>query len=174
MSEPSSPSPVPPPHFSSGYFRDVTAADARRRLGRGLVGHVPIIAGLLVGLGVLEVAVAVVFVLFGLIGLALPPESGANPQMIFTIYVALAVMIGGCGVIRIAAGLANFRFRNRRLGIAALGIGLIAVFSGFCAPTSIAMAVYGLIVYLNDSVIAAFEMGNAGKTPGEIQSAFPP
>jgi hypothetical protein len=128
----------------------------------------------LVGLGVMELALALVFVLFGLIGLALPPESGANPRMIFTIYVAMAVVVGSCGVIRVAAGLTNLRFRNRRLGIAALGIGLIAVFTAFCAPTSIAMAVYGLIVYLNDSVIAAFEMGNAGKTPSEIQAAFPP
>jgi hypothetical protein len=33
--------------------------------------------------------------------------------------------------------------------------------------------VYGLIVYFNDSVIAAFDLGEAGKSTTEIQAAFP-
>jgi hypothetical protein len=53
-------------------------------------------------------------------------------------------------------------------------VGLIAAFTGLCAPTAIAVAVYGLIVYFNDSAIAAFEMGDRGKTRGEIEAAFPP
>jgi hypothetical protein len=170
MSDPHTPPPsVPPPHFASGYFRDVSAAEARR-----LVGHVPIVAGLLVGLGVMEIALAFVAALFSLVALNLPPEARTNNQMLFAMYAGVAVMLGGCGTIRVGAGLSNFRFKSRRLGIAALGIGLLPVFSGFCAPTSIAIAVYGLIVYLNDSVIAAFEMGNAGRSSSEIQAAFPP
>jgi hypothetical protein len=60
------------------------------------------------------------------------------------------------------------------LGIFALGIGLIAAFTGFCAPTAIGLAVYGLIVYFDEPVVAAFNLGQSGKTPGEIHAAFPP
>jgi hypothetical protein len=174
MTEPNlNPPPVPPPHFSSGYFRDATAANARP-LGRGLVGHVRVVAGLMIGLGVLEVCLALLFVLFGLASFALPRESGANPEMLAALYGSMAVVTASCGALRIGAGLYNLRFRRRQLGIAALGFGLIAVFTGFCAPTAIGLAVYGLIVYLNEPVVAAFDLGQSGKTAGEIQAAFPP
>ncbi len=174
MTEPNlNPSPVPPPHFSSGYVRDATAADGRP-FGRGLVGHVPIVAGLMIGLGVLEVCLALLFVLFGLVSLTLPRDTGANPEMLAALYGSMAVVIASCGVLRIAAGLYNRRFRRRQLGIVALGFGLIAVFTGFCAPTAIGLAVYGLIVYLNEPVVAAFDLGQSGKTAGEIHAAFPP
>jgi hypothetical protein len=175
MSDPKpTPSPVPPPHFSSGYFRDVAAAGSRPPLGRGLVGHVPIVAGLMVGLGVLEVSLALLFVLFGLVSLAIPRDTGANPEMLAVLYGGMAMLTASCGSIRIAAGLYNLRFRRRKLGIVALGMGLAAAFTGMCAPTSIGLAVYGLIVLLNEPVIAAFDLGNEGKTPAEIQAAFPP
>jgi hypothetical protein len=32
--------------------------------------------------------------------------------------------------------------------------------------------VYGLIVYVNEPVIAAFEMASSGRTPAEIRAAF--
>jgi hypothetical protein len=46
--------------------------------------------------------------------------------------------------------------------------------TAYCAPTAIALAIYGLIVYVNEPVIAAFQMGSRGKTPAEINAAFPP
>jgi hypothetical protein len=172
---PSGPPPVPPPHFSSGYFSDAKADQHRRPIGRGMVGHVPIVAGLMVGLGVLEIAVALFFALLGLVSLALPPQAGLpNQELLAAFYGALAMFVGACGILRVAAGLYNFRFRRRKLGIVALGLGLAAAFTGFCAPTAIGLAVYGLIVFVNESVVAAFEMGASGKSPSEIQAAFPP
>jgi hypothetical protein len=166
-------SPVPPPHFTAGYFRDASAADVRRHLGRGLVGHVPIVAGLMIALGALEGVLALLFMMFALVASVLPPEAGANPVMLATMYSGLAVFTACCAAMRLLAGLANYRFRRRKLGIAALGLGLLTVFTGFCAPTAIGLAVYGLIVYFNDSVIAAFDLGEAGKSTTEIQAAFP-
>lgn len=175
MSDPGpSPSPIPPPHFSSGYFRDASAADACRHLGRGMVGHVPIVAGMMIALGVLEGALALLFVLFALVSSILPPESGANPVMLAIVYSGMAVLTTACAVIRVFAGLSNLRFRRRNLGIVSLGLGLLTVFTGICALTSIGLAVYGLLVYFNDSVVAAFDLGESGKTPSEIQAAFPP
>jgi hypothetical protein len=175
MSDPApSPAPPPPPHFSSGYFRDASVADRRRHLGRGLVGHVPIVAMLMIGLGVLEGALALLFVMFALVSSVLPPESGANPVMLAILYSGLAVFTLSCAVIRLLAGLSVLRFRRRKLGLAALGLGLLTVFTGLCAPTAIGLAVYGLIVLFNDPVIAAFELGEAGQTADQIQAAFPP
>jgi hypothetical protein len=175
MSDPSPRSPpVPPPHFSSGYFRDASAADRRRNLGRGLVGHVPIVAWMMIVLGLLEGLLAFAFVLLALISSILPPESGANPVMLAIFYSGMAVFTLACAFVRLIAGLSVRRFRRRKLALAALGLGLLTVFTGACAPPAIGLAVYGLIVLFNDSVIGAFDLGEAGKTPSEIQAAFPP
>jgi len=78
-----------------------------------------------------------------------------------------------CGVLRLVAGIFNLRYRSRILGMAALGVGLLTMITGYCAISSMALAVYGLIVYLNDSVVAAFAMGDSGKSGTDIQAAFP-
>jgi hypothetical protein len=76
------------------------------------------------------------------------------------------------GALRIVAGLFNLRYRRRLLGMTALGLGLMLIFTAYCAPTAIALAVYGLIVYLNEAVIAAFNMGDRGCKPAEIRATF--
>src|SRR5688500_16731765 len=135
---PPSPPPVPQPQFSSGDFRDVGADKQRPVLGRGMVGHVSILAGLMVALGVLEGALALRFALLGLVSLALPADAGlANPEMLAAFYGGTALMVGACAVLRVAAGLYVFHFRRRQLAIAALAAGLVAVFTGLCAPTAI-------------------------------------
>jgi hypothetical protein len=77
-------------------------------------------------------------------------------------------------VLRIVAGVYNLRYRRRGLGLAALGIGLLTLVTGYCAPTAIALAIYGLIVYVNEPVVLAFRMGASGRTPAEIRAAFLP
>jgi hypothetical protein len=140
-----------------------------------MVGHVPVLAGLMVGLGVLEIGLALMFALLGLVSLALPRDAGlANPGLLAAFYGALAVFVAACGILRVGAGMYVFRFRRRQVAMVALAGGLIAAFTGFCAPTAIGLAVYGLIVLLNESVVAAFDLGAGGKTPSEIQAAFPP
>jgi hypothetical protein len=166
--------PTSPTHFASGYFRDQTAAGALPELGRGMVGHVPIVAISLITLGVIEGGFALFCALFALVALALPRDAVGNAEVIALMYGAIAVTCAITGIFRIVSGLFNLSFRRRKLGIAALAVGLIAAFTGLCAPTAIAVAVYGLIVYFNDSAIAAFEMGDRGKTRGEIEAAFPP
>jgi hypothetical protein len=172
--ETSNPPPVPPPHFASGYFSDHTAAGAAPELGRGMVGHVPLVAILLLTLGVIEGAFGLFCGLFALLALALPRDEIGNVEMIALMYGAIAVTCAITGIVRIVAGLSNLGYRRRKLGIAAMAVGLAAAFTGLCAPTAIAVAVYGLIVYFNDSAIAAFEMGDRGRTRSEIEAAFPP
>jgi len=171
MSVPPTTGPMPQPDWSSDYFRD---AD-RRPGGRpepGLVRHVPIVAILLIVQGALEIC----FGLFGGAFMALvylvPHEDLTNMRGLGVILLILAIPVALCGGVRITAGIYNLRFRRRGLGLIALGLGLLTLATGYCAPSAIALAVYGLIVYVNEPVIAAFQMAESGRTPAEIRAAF--
>jgi hypothetical protein len=165
------PDPAQPPRWSSDYFRD---SQPSTRLARGLVGHVRIVAILLIVQGVFEMLFALFGICFALLTLFVPQEDFVNMRPLGIALGVISVAALVCGGLRLAAGIANLRFRRRLLGITALGAGMLTMLTGYCAPTAIALAVYGLIVYLNDSVVAAFEMGDAGRTTTEISAAFPP
>lgn len=143
-------------------------------MGRGMVGHVPIVAILMVVQGLLEI----VFGLFCLAVAALFRFSSekelANMQSLGLLFCLISAPALGCGVLRLVAGYCNYSFRRRILGMAALGIGMLTMMTAYCAPTSIALAIYGLIVYVNEPVVAAFELGRQGRNTAEIQAAFPP
>jgi hypothetical protein len=76
------------------------------------------------------------------------------------------------GVLRIVAGAFNYHYRRRALGITALACGLFTLITAYCAPTAIALAIYGLIVYVNEPVIMAFQMGDSGRPRAEIRTAY--
>jgi len=173
MSQPQSPNPYQPPTWSSDYFREPVQSGVSP-LGRGLVGHVPLVAiGLLVQ-GALELLLGLLFFLLGLIFLLVKDKELEGMAPLGGLMVAFAFLGLGCGFVRLIAGCYNLRYKRRALGMAALGLGLLTMITGYCAPTSIGLAVYGLIAYLNESVIAAFAMAEAGKSAAEIQSTFPP
>lgn len=163
-----------PPGWSSDYFREASLATGPARRSRGLIGHVPIVAALMIVQGALEI-------LFSLssFGFTAMVVFGKQPEMagLRPIAVALAI-IGGLsffvGLLRLVAGLFNLRYRRRGLGIIALAAGLVTLVTGYCAPSGIALAIYGLIVYLNEPVIAAFSLGDNGRSLADIRAAFPP
>jgi hypothetical protein len=138
------------------------------------VGHVQPVAVLLLVVGVLEGVLALFSIFMAGIAFLIPADAGTNPTGLVVLFGILAVPTAACSVLRIVAGFYNLRFRRRKLGMIALVGGLATVFTGYCAPTSLALAVYGLIVYLNDSVVAAFELGDRGRSAAEVQTAFPP
>jgi len=163
--------PFQPPDWRSDYFRDVSAAQGPRQ-GSGLIGHVPIVAVLLIVQGALEIG----FVLLGGAFLALvylaPDKELASMRGLGIFMLILAIPAALCGALRIVAGIFNLRFRHRGLGMVALGLGLLTLTTAYCAPTSIALAIYGLIVFVNEPVVAAFELGARGRTSAEIRAAF--
>lgn len=170
----SQPSPSTPPQWGTDYFSDAPAPAGHKPLGRGLVGHVQPVAAVMLVVGVLEGAFAV-FAFFGAIAVFyLPAESGTNATGLAILIGIVGIPAAICSVLRIVAGFYNMRFRKRKLGMIALIAGLATVFTGYCAPTSVALAVWGLIVYLNDSATVAFELGDRGKTSAEVHAAFPP
>lgn len=73
-----------------------------------------------------------------------------------------------------SAGIQNFRYRRRVLGIVSQVCGLASMFGCYCGPTSIMLLIYGLIVYLNPAVQAAFEMGDKGTPTDAILASFLP
>jgi hypothetical protein len=142
------------------------------RADRGLIGHVPIVAILLIVQGILEL----IFAVFGFGFLAITFVKGPKElESMRGLGVILAVVSAPTlisGLLRIVAGVFNFRYRRRGLGMVAMCVGLLTMMTAYCAPTAIALAVYGLIVYVNEPVVLAFQMGDSGRPLGEIRSAY--
>ena len=86
-------------------------------------------------------------------------------------YGGLGLVVLTAGGLKIYAGVKSLKFRGRTLGIVSLSFGLVTAFTCYCAPTSIALAIYGLIVYLNGDVAAAFRLGKEGHSVDQIRSA---
>jgi hypothetical protein len=73
------------------------------------------------------------------------------------------VVVGGA-FLHIVAGILNYRFRARVLGIVASIVGMMTtLLTCYCAPTGIALGVYGLICYMNQEVMQAFALAAAGR-----------
>jgi hypothetical protein len=159
------------------------------RRPRGLVNHVRAIAILMLVQGGLEAFAAL---LFGFFAVAIGPllnhqqmthqEMQPQPNVLppeqfvwimTATYVVMAAASLVVAVLHITAGVRNCRFRGKVLGIVALTGGAAAtLLSPYCIPTAFALAIYGLIVYLNRSVSEAFRMGEAGCPSSEILSTF--
>lgn len=143
-------------------------------MDRGLIDHVSIVAVLLIMQGALEL-------LFAVLGFAVLAMAYLGPEKEMAGLRGVGILLGlvcvpavAVGILRIVAGIFSLRFRYRGLGMAAAGLGLLAMVTGYCAPSAIALAIYGLIVYLNESVATAFMMAKSGRTPDEIRAAFLP
>lgn len=102
-----------------------------------------------------------------------PPPPGME-WILPVVYLGIGIPVLLAAILRIYAGIQNFRFRSRTLGIVSLVCGLVSMIACYCAPTGIGMLIYGLIVYLNPAVQAAFEMGEKGVPTDRILSSFLP
>ena len=89
-------------------------------------------------------------------------------------YLVVGIVLLLAGIFRIYTGLQNFRYRKRVLGIVSLVCGLVSMMGCYCTPTGIGILIYGLIVYLNPAVRAAFELGEKGAPSDAILSSFLP
>jgi hypothetical protein len=154
----------------------------------GLVGHIRIVAILMIVQGVLELLMG--FFLIGMSFMAVtvmkdmfannpampPPGQGPSPEVmgnvLFGTYLSMGIAAFLLGLLHCYAGYQNFNFRGRMLGlIGSLG-GLGAIITCYCLPTGIALCVYGLIVHFNASVAAAFQMQAEGFSADAILATF--
>lgn len=196
------PSRKPPPLDDENPFRDNPYASPetgslegagsnfplQRPSGSGMVRQVPVVAILMIVQGALEAVVALML----LIGAVVIPSIiragamqqggpvGPPPPEEFTWF--MTFMYGAFGVVmmvtaglHVIAGIRNYSYRGRVMGIVALITGMVTtLISCYCAPTAIAVGVYGLVCYMNTEVIQAFELGRRGKTRQEVGDSFGP
>jgi hypothetical protein len=85
-----------------------------------------------------------------------------------------AALLLAVSVARIAAGVMNWRFRGRGLAMFSIIGGAVTVLTCYCAPTSIAVLIYGLVVMLSPQVKQAFAMAAKGTPPEKLLVEFSP
>ncbi len=183
MSNPYQPSSFDPKHFQDQpAFGPAAAAGASN-----WVKQVRIFAVLNAVQGILEVlaglmaAGAGVFFPFLAQMKEFKEAQGAEevpPEQMFLvigiIYIAIGVVLLASGILRIVAGFQNYRYKGRVLGIVSIVVGIAPVFTCYCAPTAIALLVFGLLIFLDHAVIAAFQMAREGRSVSQILAAFDP
>jgi hypothetical protein len=177
MSNPYQPPGFDPKQFQDQqYFPQPVAAT-----GLGMVSQIRVVAILNCVQGGLEVLVGLMlvvmaFVIPSLIAAQQAGQPGGPPAGFEWVMIGTYGVMGGglliAGSLRLYAGIQNFRFRARTLGIVSLSVGLLSMLGCYCAPTSIAVFIYGLIVYLNPAVKAAFDMGQQGMNADQILASF--
>jgi hypothetical protein len=179
--------PYLPPSFDPKQFQDqVYAAPPPGHVGAGgygWVSQVRVVSVLNCVQGGLEICVGLFFVGIGfaapfILELDAANNPGAKPMpaearwIMPLVYGGLGSPVLLAGLLRIYAGIQNYRFRGRILGITSYILGMASIFVCYCAPTGIAVLIYGLIVQLNPAVVAAFEMGKQGMTGDAILASF--
>jgi hypothetical protein len=142
--------------------------------------HINTVAILMIVHGSIESVLGVLLALmgpmmFGLMKMSPSGTSGPKEQevvLMTAIYGALGVLVLAAGILKIVAAIKNLKYRSRTLGIVALSSAIVSMFTCYCLPTALALAIYGLIVYLNEQSARAFQMGESGMSPNEIRAAL--
>jgi hypothetical protein len=150
----------------------------------GLVGHVRVVAILMMVQGVLEILMGLFWgamaALFPTLTTFLESQQNQPPPpdeafwFIIVLYGGIGVVHLAVGILHAFAGYRNYAFKSRTLGIVALSSGMGTLFGCYCLPTAVALSVYGLIVYLNGPVARAFAMGEEGYPGDAILVTFSP
>jgi hypothetical protein len=166
----SNPPPAPyPPGYQQGYppYGRVPRVSSK-------VMQVTTLAILMIVQGALEAIIGLVLLVMGpamLSTKATMPRSDQEAVGIMSaVFIILGVLILLTAGLKIVAGIKNLKYRGRTLGIAALISSIVSMMTGYCAPTAIALLIYGLIIYLNNDVRRAFEMGEQGVPPEHIKA----
>ena len=104
------------------------------------------------------------------------PGDAANQEammwVVAGIYLAIGLPVLLTGILRIIAGVQNYRFKGRTLSLVSIIGGMATLLSCYCAPTAVGLLVYGLILHLNPGVRAAFELGRQGHSADQILAGF--
>jgi hypothetical protein len=179
--------PYQPPSFDPKQFQEQPAYMAGGANDHGAVRQVRIFAILNAVQGLLEIPMGLFTAGMGILFPALMqmdktrnanPAGGGPPDefvwFITAIYFAIGIPVLISGVLRIVAGVRNYRFKGRTLGMISLVSGLGSMLSCYCAPTAIGLLIYGLILFLNPAVKAAFAMAQQGRSVEQILAAFSP
>ncbi len=139
--------------------------------------QVKIVAILLIVEGSLEALMGLFLAAMGPVMMSIfraapPPAPGSPdnppPELFGAIYVTMGLVTLVGAILKIVAGIRNVKYRSRTLGFVALGSSLLSFASCYCTPTALALAIYGIIVYVNERSARAFQLGDGGMPPNEI------
>lgn len=170
-----------------GYFSDSPSQNPYMPPGydpnaprRGMVNQVRVVAILNAVQGCLELLMSTMYVVLGgFFGLVMREElakDDPNGEMFANIMAGIMLGFGGLMLViaglRIYASFRNYFLQSRVLGIVSVCLGMLTVFTGYCAPTSIGIAVYTLIVLFNKEVTEAFEMRDKGLSAEQVLATF--
>jgi len=101
-----------------------------------------------------------------------PPEARDVFTFLSIVYFALGMFAFAGGILNIFGGVKALRYRGRGFVLTALFFNIATIFTVYCAPTSIGLLIYGLIVMFNAEVVSAFNLGEQGMPPEEIKRRF--
>jgi hypothetical protein len=101
-----------------------------------------------------------------------PPDERAILGIMSVVYLVVGLLALAAGLLNIIAGIRALNFRGRGLAIVALFFNAAPVFTFYCAPTSLGVMIYGLIVFFNGDVARAFQMAADGVPAEEIRQRF--
>jgi hypothetical protein len=100
------------------------------------------------------------------------PDERAFLGILSMVYLVLGLLVLTAGLLNVIAGIRALNFRGRGLAIVALFFNIVPVFTIYCAPTSLGVMIYGLIVFFNGDVARAFRMAAEGVPAEEIRQRF--
>jgi hypothetical protein len=100
-----------------------------------------------------------------------PGDEGVLTVM-SAVYLILGLVVLASGILNVFGGIRARNYRSRTVVLVALFANMISIFTCYCAPTSIGMMIYGLIVIFQPDVARAFELGQQGISPDEIRREF--
>ena len=152
--------------------------------GLGYVRQIPILAVMTIVQGALLSVAALVAtgyaIFFAVMPQMVPPNerAGMQPEAEVTLFwisigtFVVAAVFLAIAVLHIIAGIRNLKYRGRTLTITAWSLGLLTAITCYCGPTSVGLAIWGLIVFLNPAVASAFNMAESGMSTREIDNQF--
>lgn len=171
------------PESHADFVSDRAGTPFSDHIPAGKASHVPIVAILMMVQGGLEVLLAGYVLVMGVVmavfvgsaaGAQPAPAQGPPPEMVGWVMGGVYLVVGAGlmagAALKLFAGYRNYRFRGRTLGLVAMFTGLATVFGCFCFPTALALLIYGLIVYLDQQTVYAFQLGEQGLTVEQIKA----
>ncbi len=115
-----------------------------------------------------------------ILGLALLLGASDSDTRAPTTFSGLVLLRGAPWLFLVGGGLKTFaarrnrRFRGRGLGVLALWSAVPTAVAWFCAPSGLALLVYGSIVYRHRTSREAFALGENGKSAEDISALLRP
>ena len=138
-----------------------------------ILGIMTIVQGaLILMMGIAVIGYGIFFAVILQMDNANMPPNGPPVAIIAAVGIGVGLLLLTIAALHIIGGIRNLKYRGRNLTIIAWVLGLLASFTCYCAPTSVGLAIWGLIVFLNPATASAFKMGEKGMGSREIENQF--